>query len=116
MPTSSSSSSGFEKKRGPWLALNLAGEILGRDEANLTRLNGVAEGDDSEWRTWPHGTPLPVFVELRKLVRSQAFLEGETGAARQLIAYLESREEAGADTGHLLRAETAAVRTIRYGI
>ncbi len=62
-----------------YLALNLAGEILGRDEANLRCLEGGATDDDSEWRTWPHGTPLPVFVELHKLVRSRAFLKGEKG-------------------------------------
>ncbi len=88
-----------------YLALNLAGEILGRDEANLSRLEGVAEDEESEWRSWPHGTPLPIFVELRKLVRHEAFLaDAEQGTARHLTAYLEACGEAGADTGRLLRA------------
>ncbi len=89
------------------MALNLAGEILGREEANLGHLEGVAEGEEAEWRAWPHGGALPVFVELRKLVRSEAFLKGEKGAARQLLAHLEAGEEAGADTGRLLRAAFA---------
>jgi len=72
------------------LALSLAGEELGRREANLGRLNGLEEGKDPAdgFLSWPHGALLPIFVELRRFVRSSAFPpEGTTGKAEHLLGH-----------------------------
>lgn len=75
---------------GRYLALCLAGEALKRREANLETLEGPAiktKGDALP--AWTHGALLPVFVELRKFVRSDAFpAEGKAGKADDLLAYL----------------------------
>lgn len=72
-----------------YLALSLAGESLAREEASLQRLNAAAAAGDPD-PPWPHDAALPVFVELKKLVRSDAFpREAETGDAEHLLAYLD---------------------------
>ena len=81
-----------------YLALSLVGEALRRGEANLESLNRAATEATEEAEpsvaedppAWPHGALLPVFVELRKLVRSAKFpAAGKPGKARHLLAYLE---------------------------
>ncbi len=79
-----------------YLALCLAGEALGKQDANLESLNRVAqlraEGEpdpDSRRLHWSHGSALPLFVELRKFVRDPSFpTEGEEGRGESLLAYL----------------------------
>ncbi len=78
-----------------YLALSLAGEILGRGQANVERLNDPGEGTpalEAPAVPWPHGALLPLFVELKKLERSEAFQgSGEVGA-EALIAYLSGED------------------------
>jgi len=75
------------------LALSLAGDLLGKSEASLDRLNALADPldvSDAEHLPWPHGALVPIFVELRRLVGSEAFPgEKEEGEAGHLLAYLE---------------------------
>ena len=76
---------------GRHLALCLAGEALGREEAHLDKLSSIADGDDapqSEHPAWPHGALLPFFVELRKLVRGEAFRNAAEPGAREILADL----------------------------
>ena len=83
------------------LTLCLAGETLGRDDTDLKRLNSSPEDDDG-FLPWPHGALLPVFVELKKLVRSKAFpAEGQVGDAKHLLDYLADTE--GPEVGELVR-------------
>jgi formylglycine-generating enzyme required for sulfatase activity len=89
-----------------YLSLCLAGEALGRPQADLARLNGQpkpgAGAVDPASLPWPHGALLPVFVELRKLVVSDAFPgESVAGDARHLLAYLDAQVDA--KLGELLR-------------
>jgi predicted NACHT family NTPase len=81
------------------LTLCLAGEVLGSEDANLKRLD-PEDGDD--FVPWPHGVLLPVFVELKKLVRSKAFpAEGKAGDGKHLLDYLAEVE--GPEVGELVR-------------
>ncbi len=73
------------------LALCLAGEALGHDEANLRKLNRVTEDAEADLLPWPHRAPLPIFVELRKLVRSSAFNVAAEPGVREILAYLSGR-------------------------
>ena len=89
-----------------YLALSLAGEALGRTGANVNRLNRVPERGVSAARglTWPHGAILPVFVELRKLVKSADFPEeGEDGVADHLLKYIEVSGPSQLEIGVMLR-------------
>ncbi len=79
-----------------YLALSFAGEVRGEAACNLSRLNGEP-GSEEPW-PWPHGAPLPIFLELRKLVRSPAFpREGEEGEARHLAAFAAAVGSDGVD-------------------
>ncbi len=92
------------------LALCLAGEGLGRSAADLARLEGLAEGEAivAERAAWPYGALVPVFVELKKLVRSDAFPEqGEDATAGHLLSYLESASPENLETGTVLREALA---------
>ena len=72
------------------LALSLAGEALGRQEANLRKLNGVRKDESprDELVAWPYEAPLPIFLELRKLVRSTAFKVAAEPGAEEILACL----------------------------
>ncbi len=88
-----------------YLALCLTGELLHRTEANLKSLEG-GDGEDSgiELPAWVKGAILPIFVELRKFVRSEAFPNPEQkGKADHLLAYLDAREPAKLDTAGMLK-------------
>ncbi len=83
-----------------YLALSLAGEALGRDEANLRRLNGVAEGAEPPPRVaWPHGPLLPIFVELRRLVGSELFATAGDAGADELLAFIAAEAPEAARPG-----------------
>jgi formylglycine-generating enzyme required for sulfatase activity len=74
-----------------YLALSLAGEALGKGDANLRLLSNLGSGGPiPEDLAWPHRGLLPFFVELKKLVRSDAFRVED--AADVVLAYL--REQA----------------------
>ena len=91
-----------------YLALSLAGEALRKAEIHLGHLNQLPESDepaDPAFLPWPHGAVLPVYVELRKFVRSANFPpESETGDAGHLLSYIETRGPEDPDCGTLLRA------------
>ncbi|MCG8457626.1 MAG: SUMF1/EgtB/PvdO family nonheme iron enzyme [Holophagales bacterium] len=88
---------------GRYLCLCMAGEALGRSEADLDRLNAGCEGLDRRLHTWPHGPKLPFFVELRRFVQSEHFPEkGNGGEAAHLVAYLSGLGPAGVDLGPLV--------------
>jgi len=82
---------------GRFLALCLAGEELGPPLIGLDHLNRDAASAAGlellpELRSWPHGTSLPFFIELRKFVVHETFPEGNIpGAARHLEEFLVSR-------------------------
>ncbi len=102
---------------GHHLALCLAGETLGRNEANLEHLNGSPPTDSDEgpdWLAWPHGAPLPVFVELRKLVRSPAF-DAEPGPGT-LLEYLKTEHPQLAEVANQLFAEPRGALVILDGL
>ncbi len=91
-----------------YLALSLAGETLRRDEANLEHLNRVAseatEKEEAGSHAWPHGPLLPIFVELRKLVRGASFpAQGKKGTARHLLEYLEEADAEARESSRELR-------------
>ncbi|MCP4655392.1 MAG: NACHT domain-containing protein, partial [bacterium] len=67
---------------GRYLALSLAGQRLGRSEANLRKLNAACGPHPAEMAPWPHDAPLPVFVELRELVASETFGTSRDDAGR----------------------------------
>ena len=76
-----------------YLALSLAGEALGKAEANLNLLNAGSEdaGGDPATRPWPHGASLPLYVELKDFSRSPAFpAEGQTGDATHLLRFIDT--------------------------
>ncbi|MCP4657552.1 MAG: NACHT domain-containing protein, partial [bacterium] len=74
---------------GRYLALSLAGQRLGRSEANLRKLNAACGPHPAELAPWPHDAPLPVFVELRELVASETFGTNRDHA-RRLFDYIVS--------------------------
>jgi len=82
---------------GRYLALCLAGEKLGPPSIGLEHLNRDAASAAGvelppQLRAWPHGAPLPFFIELRKLVADETFpKKDEQGTARHLEDYLVSR-------------------------
>ncbi len=89
-----------------YLALALAGEALAHDEANLGWLDRAAADAVPEDRPWPHGAPLPVFLELRKLMRDAAFPAAPAPAgAEDLLACLGAGEEDASGYARLLRRE-----------
>jgi hypothetical protein len=66
-----------------YLALSMAGQILGKEDANISHLNREGEA-------WPHGALVPVFVELARFVQSESFPKsGKTGEAGHLFDYLK---------------------------
>ncbi len=93
-----------------YLALNLAGEALGRQEANLRHLNaGDPEGVPATAPPWPHGPLLPIFVELRQLVGSEAFrgAGARQGQAEELLAFIAAEARNSVSSGFRRLLETA---------
>jgi formylglycine-generating enzyme required for sulfatase activity len=73
-----------------YLALSFAGTVLGQSEANLERLNGGPHEETpvAEDLAWPHGVLVPIFVELKSFVRSEAFpAANSTGEASHLLEF-----------------------------
>ncbi len=109
---------------GRYLALCLTGERLGRKAANLALLNrdqASAAGAElaPDLAAWPHGTPLPFFVELRKLVADPTFpASGKEPAAHHLFDYLVSKQADGELRPVLQRAlrEESGVLVILDGL
>ncbi|MCP3994881.1 MAG: NACHT domain-containing protein [bacterium] len=94
-----------------YLTLSLAGEALGREEANLSLLNNISNGEKQESLAWPHGAPLPVFIELRQFVRSKVFPKmREVEEARHLLDFFETVWKEQPGLGDLFR-EALAVPT-----
>jgi formylglycine-generating enzyme required for sulfatase activity len=77
-----------------FVALCLAGEILGLDEANLERLTEPLPQDDGdedkepEPQPWSHGAPLPVHVVLRDFAARGLPPAGERATARHLWDFI----------------------------
>jgi formylglycine-generating enzyme required for sulfatase activity len=77
-----------------FVALCLAGEILGLDEANLERLTEPLPQDDGdedkepEPQPWSHGAPLPVHVVLRDFAARGLPPPGERATARHLWDFI----------------------------
>ena len=72
-----------------FVALCLAGERLGREEANLERLTTPLPQDD-EPQPWSHGSLLPVHVVLRDFAAGGLPDSGETGTAQHLCDFVEA--------------------------
>ena len=67
-----------------FIALCMAGEILQKNEANLTILNM-----EKTHKPWPHGVLLPIFIEIRKFARSSNFPDRNIkGNANHLLDYI----------------------------
>ena len=104
-----------------YLALCFAGETLGREEANLRRLNGISGSDEmpkAALLPWPHGAPVPVFIELRRFVASPQFpAAGVKGQASHLFDFIEAspRELPGGPAGGSLRKALTALFTLPEG-
>jgi hypothetical protein len=87
-----------------FVAICLAGEALGRQDANLARLTEplpVAEGEDEEDKEpqpqpWTHGALLPVRVVLRDFAARGLPGPGERATARHLWAFVVSQLESAA--------------------
>ncbi len=76
-----------------FVALCLAGEILGLDEANLERLTEPLPQDDEkdeepEPQPWSHGAPLPVHVVLRDFAARGLPPAGERATAKHLWDFI----------------------------
>jgi len=76
-----------------FVALCLAGEILGLDEANLERLTEPLPQDDDkdeepEPQPWSHGAPLPVHVVLRDFAARGLPPAGERATAKHLWDFI----------------------------
>lgn len=88
-----------------YLTLCMASELLGWEEQGLAVINVLESGQAPPARedlAWSHGAPLPVFVELRRLVTYPGFpAEGEPIHAEILLDYVDETE--GKDLGRLIR-------------
>jgi formylglycine-generating enzyme required for sulfatase activity len=77
-----------------FVALCLAGEILGLDEANLERLTEPLPQDDGDEdkepdpQPWSHGAPLPVHVVLRDFAARGLPPAGEQATAKHLWDFI----------------------------
>ncbi|MFQ5343091.1 MAG: SUMF1/EgtB/PvdO family nonheme iron enzyme, partial [Anaerolineae bacterium] len=97
-----------------FVAMCLAGESLGRPEANLTLLTAPLpddEGDDEEERQpWSHSALLPVRVILRDFAARGLPPAGQPATAEHLWAFIEAGLEAAAlgDYAPHLRRELLA--------
>jgi len=95
-----------------FVALCLAGEALGREEANLKRLTAPLPQDDEEEdekappQPWHHGPLLPVRVVLRDFAARGLPPVGEETTARHLLDFITAeleRHALGAYAPHLER-------------
>ncbi len=79
---------------GRHLALCMAGEYLGKIEANVPSMNRLPRECQSEMvdiAPWPHGPMLPLFVELRRFVASEIFsTKSQPGSAEELLRFVTS--------------------------
>jgi len=98
-----------------FVALCLAGEVLGKEEANLARLTEPLPQDDEVRRRdeepqpqpWSHGTPLPVRVVLRDFAALGLPPAGQRATAQHLWDFIANGLEAatlGDYVPHLRRA------------
>jgi formylglycine-generating enzyme required for sulfatase activity len=84
-----------------FVALCLAGERLGREDANLARLTAPlpgSEGDEEapDPQPWSHGPLLPLVVVLRDFAARGLPAPGETGTAQCLCDFVEEELTAAA--------------------
>ena len=85
-----------------FVALCMAGELLGRDDANLALLTSPlpredryprGEDDEPEPQPWTHGSLMPVRVVLRDFAASGLPKKGTKAGARHLLAFLRAELE-----------------------
>ncbi len=81
-----------------FVALCLAGEILGRPRANLALLRSPLSDEDEKPQPWSHGPLLPVRVVLRDFAARGLPSSEETASARHLWSFIEwTLEESSLD-------------------